>query len=71
MTLEQKLAVLKDYKPTDYYLEGKYIDGVDTVTQWCLAQVVTLEGNTISIHFDGWSNRWDVVSFNPRTLSNA
>lgn len=61
MLLEKKLEVLKKYNPIEYYEEGRYIDAQDTVNAWCLAQIVQVDNKSINIHFDGWSNRWDVV----------
>ncbi len=62
MTLEKKLEVLKKYNPMEYYDENRYIDAQDSVNQWCLAQIVQVDNKNLNIHFDGWSNRWDVVS---------
>jgi hypothetical protein len=63
MPLEKKLEILRKYNPTDYYEEGRFIDAQDTVNSWCLAQIVNVDNKNLNIHFDGWSSRWDVVSF--------
>ena len=34
---------------------------MDTVNQWCLAEVVGIDQRTLNIHFDGWSPKWDCV----------
>jgi hypothetical protein len=62
MTLEEKLKVLKKYNPMDKYYEGAFIDSQDTVTNWCLAQVIAIDGKDLNIHFDGWPHKWDEVS---------
>ena len=40
--------------------EGDYIDALDTVPKWCLAQAVARDENSVRCHFDGWSSKWDV-----------
>ena len=39
------------------------MDAKDTVNNWCVAQVVeeNVDQGTIKIHFEGWSDRHDVV----------
>jgi hypothetical protein len=63
MTLEKKLEVLRKYNPYDYYDEGRHIDAQDTINSWCLGSIVAVDNRNLNIHFDGWSNRWDIVSF--------
>jgi hypothetical protein len=38
-----------------------YIDAKDSVNNWCVAKIIDhdLINNRISIHFDGWSARYD------------
>jgi len=47
-----------DYLAMDYYVDAK-----DQVNNWCVAQIneVMHDKNSIKIHFDGWSSRYDVV----------
>lgn len=61
LPLEKKLEVLKKYYPIDFYEEGRFIDGLDTVNNWCVATISQIEGKKITIHFDGWSNKWDAT----------
>jgi hypothetical protein len=34
---------------------------MDSVSKWCLAQVVAKDDTSVSCHFDGWSNKWDLT----------
>lgn len=38
-----------------------YVDAKDSVNNWCVAKIVDhdLPNNKISLHFDGWSPRYD------------
>lgn len=40
---------------------GRYIDARDSVNAWCLGEIVEVTENSIKVHFDGWSARWDTV----------
>lgn len=62
LPLDKKLDFLKKCNYYDFYQEGRFIDSQDTVNSWCLARVNQIDGKMLSVHFDGWSNRWDVVS---------
>lgn len=58
----------------DAYEEGRYIDALDSVNTWCLAEVVSVDQRTLNIHFDGWSSKWDCVTpsslMHPLVLQN-
>lgn len=38
---------------------GDVIDGLDTVGRWYEARVLALTEETVSIHYLGWSEKWD------------
>ena len=59
LPLDKKLEQLKKYNSMDYYEEGRYIDALDSVNSWCLAEITSITNRTLTIHFDGWSNKWD------------
>jgi len=61
--LDKKLEELRKYNTIDFYDQGRYIDAQDTVNSWCHAQIIQCDNRNLQIHFDGWSNRWDVVRF--------
>jgi hypothetical protein len=54
--------MLRKYNPYIHFEEGKFIDAQDTINSWCLAQIIATDNRNVNVHFDGWSNRWDVVS---------
>ena len=62
LPLEKKLEVLKKYNQVEFFEEGRFIDAQDSVNAWCLGEIVSIDQKNLNIHFDGWSNRWDVVS---------
>ena len=63
MSWEQKLIEKQKFWDVKWheYEVGEYIDGVDSVQKWCLAQIVQKDEFTAKIHFDGWSSKWDVT----------
>ena len=40
-----------------------YVDVKDTTSTWCLAQVINKTEDEIKVHYDGWSVKYDEVSF--------
>jgi hypothetical protein len=36
-----------------------YVDAVDTVNKWCLAQIIQRDQFGVTCHYDGWSTKWD------------
>jgi len=55
----------KKYDPVDYCQPGTYLDAKDSVNSWCMAQIIERcdSDNTLKINFDGWSHRWDEVTY--------
>ena len=64
LSLDKKLELAKKINYYDQYEQGRFIDAMDTVNQWCLAEIVQVDQRTLTIHFDGWSSKWDIVSIN-------
>ena len=48
-----------------------YVDAKDSVNNWCVARIIDhkLQAGRITIHFDGWSPRYDEVSIPPKTFN--
>ena len=61
LTLDKKVEALRKYNPADFYDDGRFIDAQDTVNAWCLGQIVAVDNKNLNIHFDGWSDRWNIV----------
>ena len=60
--MDKKLEILRKYNAYEFFDDGRFIDAQDTVNAWCLGQIVAVDNKNLNIHFDGWSNRWDIVS---------
>ena len=37
----------------------QWVDCLDTVGKWCEAIVVNVKPDGVSVHYDGWADRWD------------
>jgi hypothetical protein len=61
MTWDEKKQVLKDFWDNVWaeYKDGDFIDAMDTVQKWCLAQVTARDELGARCHFDGWSPKHD------------
>lgn len=62
MTLEQKKKQLEAYNPQQYFTKGSYIDAQDTTNVFIMAKVIVEHQDSIEVNYDGWSERWNVVS---------
>ena len=62
MTIEQKKKELENYNPQDFYTKGAFVDAQDTTNVHIMAKIVAASQNDISVNFDGWSSKWDIVS---------
>lgn len=60
LPLDKKLEIMRKYNYYDDYKVGKFIDAQDTVNTWCLGQVVASDGRLVTVHYDGWSSKWDM-----------
>ena len=62
LPLEGKVKALRAFWDAGWSSckEGDYIDAMDTVSKWCLAQVTARDDTTARCHFDGWSSKWDL-----------
>ena len=63
MTLEQKKKALDAYNPQDYYVKNAYIDAQDTTNVFMMAKIKEVDAISVDIGYDGWSERWDCVSY--------
>ena len=62
MPFEDKLKAMRAFWATGWSncKDGEYIDAMDTVSKWCLAQVIARDDTAARCHFDGWSSKWDL-----------
>jgi hypothetical protein len=56
--------VLSKYSYTDYFKKGAYVDAQDTTATWMVAKILRTDGTNMEINFDGWSEKWNIVSKN-------
>jgi len=69
----EALALIRDGKPLDNenctdsdvdfsertFKFGEYVDCLDCVNKWVIAQIVRVDGHRVEIHYDGWSDKWN------------
>ena len=62
--MDNKFLLAKNYNHLPDYQLNTYIDAKDTVNHWCVGQIVDIDEdkNTLKVHFEGWSSRYDEVS---------
>ena len=58
-TLQQ---MADEYDFTKDLQANSFLDIKDTASAWCLAQVTQLSADTIRVHYDGWSDKYNEVS---------
>ena len=60
--VEKSVKKPKLFKLQDFFLKGAYIDAIDTMNKWRVAEIIEVcnSDNTIKIHYEGWSDHWDV-----------
>ena len=63
--MENKFLLAKNYNPIPDYQLNTFLDVKDTVNHWCVGQIVDIdeEKNMVKVHFEGWSSRYDEVSY--------
>lgn len=62
LTLDQKKELISAHNFIDQLHVGTFLDAVDTTHDFLLAQVVSINATQVTVHFDGWSDRWNAVS---------
>jgi hypothetical protein len=40
---------------------GDWCDALDSINNWCVAQIVEADANVVKVHFKGWASKWDEV----------
>ena len=61
--MEQKLLDAKNYNFNNDFIVDSYIDAKDTLSKWCVAQIIEIDeaNNSVRLHFEGWATRYDEV----------
>lgn len=55
--------MLKNLKVSELYTEGSYCDAQDTTNEFIMAKIIEVKNNEILVNYDGWSTKWNTVSF--------
>lgn len=54
-----KLAQTIEVKNPKYFQEGLYCDAIDETKKWCLAEILVVKDKNITVHFEGWSDKYN------------
>lgn len=61
LPLNERIKLAEKVNFLDAIQPGWLIDAKDSVNSWCVAEVIKKEGNEITINYDGWSSKHDIV----------
>ena len=61
LPLTERVKLSETCNPYKGISPGWMIDARDTVNNWCVAEVIKVEGNEVLVNFDGWSSKYDEV----------
>lgn len=61
LPLAERVKIAEAVNPFEGIAPGWFIDAKDTVDNWCVANVLKVEGGDIVINYDGWSPKYDMV----------
>lgn len=59
---------------------GQWVDVKDTIDQWLEAEVISVQENSVYVHYNGWGRRWDewidmgsprIAPFRTKTVNSA
>ena len=53
-------TILKKYDPLSFFVKDAFIDALDVNNEWRVAKIYEINGENLSIFFDGWS-KWNEV----------
>ena len=59
LPLAERLKLADTFEPMKNPFVGMYVDARDTVSTWCVAEVLTISVNEVKVSFDGWSSKYD------------
>jgi len=61
LPLAERAKLAESFDPYKGIEPGWHIDARDTINNWCVAEVLKVNGGEIKVNFDGWSNKYDEV----------
>ena len=59
--IHKKIQSLKSLS-IDNFKEDLYVDVCDEQKNWSLAKIIERKGDIITVHYDGWSEKFDEVN---------
>lgn len=59
----ESLAKLKLFDHKKLYEKGRFVDVYDSNSTWRVAKIDLINDEIVKLFFDGWSHKWDEVSF--------
>lgn len=62
LPLQERIKYAETYNPFQDIVPGTLIDALDTVPNWCVAEVLSVQGNDIKVNYDGWTHKFDAVN---------
>ena len=63
LPLADRVKLAEAANPFEGIAPGWFIDAKDTVDNWCVAYVLKTDGGDIVLNYDGWSPKYDMVSW--------
>ncbi len=61
LPLAERVKLAESINPYNGIEAGWFIDARDTINNWCVAEVLKMEGNDVKVSYDGWSSKYDDV----------
>ncbi len=61
LPLAERLKLAEAANSFSGIVPGSYIDAKDTVENWCVANVLKVDGGDVTVNYDGWSSNYDMV----------
>lgn len=61
LPLPDRLKLADTINPYANLKAGHYIDARDTVSNWCVAEVLKIDSSEVKVSYDGWSPSYDDV----------
>ena len=63
LTYEQleKTAIENKPKNSDIFKVGNFCDALDETKNFCVGEIIENQGDQYRVHFEGWSNKHDII----------
>lgn len=61
LSLIERVKLAESFTAFQGIAVGNLIDAMDTINAWCVAEVLSVDGDDISVTYDGWTPKYDTV----------